>query len=122
MLQLSLVAVICMEVCGLSQGILLELAASLLYSLCVAAFAMFLRRLLGSVKNLATVLPVLCVAMLLLCPVFVDLSMFYQVQFLFPPTYYIHAIHQPVWFFYMALYTALCGGAWWLLGKGKKHQ
>lgn len=117
--QLSLVSLICLAVSGLSRGFLLELAAAVLYSLCVAAFAMLLRSVFRSAKTLAVVLPVLCVAMLVLCPVFLDLGALRKLQFLLPPTYYIRAVYEPVWLGYMALYTAMCGGLWWLTGKIK---
>lgn len=117
--QLSLVAWICLAVSGLGQNVLLELAAAILYSLCVAAFAMLARRFFGSAKALAAALPVLCVGMLVLCPVFFDIGQLRRLQYLLPPAYYIRAVYEPVWLGYMALYTALCGGACALIDKVK---
>ena len=117
--QLSLISWLCLAVGGLSQGFFRELACTVFYSLCVASFAMVLCRVLGSVKLLSILLPVLCVGMLVLCPVFFDIGQLRKLQYLLPPAYYIRAAYEPVWFGYMALYTAACGGLYALIGKVK---
>lgn len=118
--QLTILSSICLGVCGLAQGFWIELAALVLYSLCVAAFSMMLRQLLGSIRLMAAVLPVLCVLMLVLCPVFFDLGALRKIQYLLPPTYYINAVHNPAYLGYMALYTAACFILRWIAAKLRK--
>ncbi len=95
---------------GQTVGILRELAQMLLYILSVALFAMLLRRLLGGVKGLAVALPLLVVVMLVVCPVFFDLGALRQLQYLFPPTYYIHASYSSRYFWLMGAYALVLLG------------
>ncbi len=99
-----------------------ELASALLYCLCCAGFSMLLRRLCGSVRVLGTLLPLLVVAMLLICPVFFDLGQLRSLQYLLPPTYYINAVYNSKYLLYMAGYTAISFGLYWLLGLVKKRN
>lgn len=94
-----------------------ELAVSAAYCLCCGAFSMLLRRLCGSVRVLGTLLPLLVVAMLLICPVFLDLGKLHLLQLLFPPTYYIHAAYNPLYLLYMLAHAAICLSLYLLLGK-----
>ena len=118
--QLGIVALVCLMVCRLSPNLLLELATLALYSLCVTAFSMLIGRLFPSIKALAVAFPVLAVVMLVVCPVFFDLGKLRIVQYLLPPTYYINAVYQPAYLGYMALYTAACFGIRWVIMKLKK--
>lgn len=107
-LHLSAAAGLCLGLCGLSPGFFRELGAVLLYGICAGVFGMLLRRLTRTEGGLAAVLPVLTVAMLVLCPVFFDLGALHPVQLLLPPTYYINAGADPRWLGYMAVYTCIC--------------
>lgn len=98
-----------------------ELAAAVMYCVCVAAFSMMVRRLCGSVRILGTVLPLLMVAMLVICPVFFDLAALRTGQYFFPPTYYINAVFNGKYFLYMAIYTCACFGVYGLLGIFKRE-
>ena len=118
--QLAVLALLCLTVCGLSGNFLPELALLFLYTLCVAAFSMLLRQVFGSVRHLAMITPVLCVLMLVVCPVFFDAGALRKFQFLLPPTYYINAVYSPVYLGYLAIYSAVCFGLRWLMVKLKK--
>lgn len=93
-----------------------ELATALLYCLCCAAFSMLLRRLCGSVRMLAMLLPLLVVLMLVICPVFFDLGGLRSFQYLLPPTYFIHSIYNTKYLLYMLGYTGICLGIYGVLG------
>ena len=62
-------------------------------------------------------IPLLIVAMLLVCPVFFDLGALRMVQFLLPPTYYINGVYNTRYILYMAVYTLGCGSLYWLWGR-----
>ena len=83
-----------------------EVITALLYGLCIAAFAMLVRRITGSIRVLSMVTPILVVVMLVVCPVFFDLGVLRQAQLLFPPTYFIIGAYNEKYLLYMALYTA----------------
>jgi len=63
------------------------------------------RRLCGKLAVLGTVLPLLIVVRLVVCPVFFDLGALRQVQYLFPPTYYINAQYSDRSLVLMGLYS-----------------
>lgn len=90
-----------------------ELTTGLLYCLCVAAFSMVMRRVTLGIRGLGMITPLLAVMMLAVCPVFFEVSALRQVQYLFPPTYYIHGAYNVKYLGYMAAYTfgalMLCG-------------
>lgn len=117
--NVAVVVSLALTVSGLTGPVLTELAAMVLYILCTAVFGMLLRQLCGSMGVLAAVLPVLAVVMLVVCPVFFDLGALRQVQYLFPPTYYINAAVNPAWLGLMAAYTAVALGLYCLIGKCK---
>lgn len=115
--NLGAVSLIALALAGLAGKLLPELAVLLLYSLCVAVFGMLLRRILGSIRVIGVMIPLLIVAMLLVCPVFFDLGALRMVQFLLPPTYYINGVYNTRYILYMAVYTLGCGGLYWLWGR-----
>ena len=102
---------------GLQEHLLLELLSLVLYTFCVASFCMLLRVLCGNIKVLGSLLPVLCVAMIVVCPVFFDFANLRFFQFLLPPTYFINCVYNPWYFLYMALYTGVNFGLYYLLKK-----
>ena len=82
-----------------------EVAVAALYCLCVAAFAMLVRRVTGGMRGLGMATPLLVVLMLTVCPVFFDLGAVRQLQFIFPPTYFINGAYNDKYLFLMPLYT-----------------
>lgn len=89
---------------GLSVKLWQELLLVVLYSLCCSLFGMTVRTLLGGDRLLAVMIPVLSLAMLVICPVFFDMEIFKTVQFLFPPTYYISGAYNYNYILYMLWY------------------
>lgn len=121
LVNVSAVALLTLTLAGQTVTLWREIATTTLYCLCAAAFCMLLRRLCGSVRVLATLLPLLVVVMLAVCPVFFDLAALRPVQYLLPPTYYVNAVYNVKYLGYMALYTLACFGLYTLLGRREHH-
>lgn len=120
--HVTAVALVSLMIVGLAGAWWKELLLMVLYSICVIAFCMMVRRLCGNAKILAALLPMLIIVVLLVCPVFFDLSELHGVQLLLPPTYYIHAAYNTKYLWYMPLYAAACFAVYWLLGKYLKRE
>ena len=120
-LHIAAVCLLCLALSGLAGKLWIELLLVLLYSLCCSVFAMALRRLCGSLKSLGTILPLIIVVVLVICPIFFDLGAMRQLQFLLPPTYYINAIYDSRYLLYMAGYTALFAGITVSVEHGKNY-
>ena len=115
LVNVTAVVLAALALSGQTGSLLRELAAAVLYCLCCAAFSMLLRRLCGSVRILGTLLPLMMVVMLVVCPVFFDFGALRSAQYLFPPTYYINAIYNTKYLWLMAAHTAACLGLYGLL-------
>lgn len=102
---------------GMAASFGRELLVTALYVLCTAAFAMLIRRLCGGLRGLGVALPLLVVGMLVICPVFFDLGALRELQYLFPPTYYVNAVYNDKYLWYMALYIPACAALYVLVGK-----
>lgn len=120
--DLSVAALLSLLAIGMAGDLLWELVVLLLYSLCAAVFGMLMRRLCGSIRALGALLPLLVVAMLLVCPVFFDLGVLRSAQLLLPPTYYINAVYNSDYVLYMLGYIAACGAVYWAAGKLLKRE
>ena len=106
--QVAAVATLCLLIAGLGVSLGRELLILLLYTLCCSCFAMLLRQICGSVRTLGTVLPVLVIVMLAVCPVFFDIAAWHRWQYLLPPTYYVNAAYNGRYLWQMGLYSAVC--------------
>lgn len=120
--NVSVVVLISLAVVGQTVGIGRELLVMLLYALCVAVFGMTLRRLIGSLRGLGTLLPLSVVVMLVVCPVFFDLGALRELQYLFPPTYFINAAYSDKFLLYMPLYTLALAMVYFLSGVILKRK
>lgn len=114
--NVTAVVMLALVLTGQTGSFLAELATALLYCLCCAAFSMVLRRLCGSVRLLAMLLPLLVVVMLVVCPVFFDLGDLRSLQYLLPPTYFIQGAYNAKYLLYMMGYTGICLGVYGVLG------
>lgn len=104
-LHIGIICLICLAFTGLAGNIWGELAVWIMYSLCCSLFAIVLRQLCGSIKLLGTILPLVIVVVLVICPVFFDLGSLRPFQYCLPPTYYINGTHGN--YLYLAGYTAI---------------
>lgn len=108
LVNVTAVALLTLILTGQNGSFLSELATSLLYCLCCVAFSVVLRRYCRTMRVLATVIPLLVVAMLAICPVFLSIRALHSLQYCFPPTYYINSVYNTGSLLYMAGYTMLC--------------
>ena len=120
LVNVTAVVLVALALSGQAGHLLVELATAGLYCLCCAAFSMALRRLCGSMGVLGTLLPLLVVVMLVVCPVFFDFGPLRSLQYLLPPTYFINAIYNAKYLLHMAGYTGICLGLYGLLGLAKE--
>jgi ABC-type polysaccharide/polyol phosphate export permease len=118
---LAVTALVALALAKLTGGFLRELLVALLYCLSAAAFCMLLRRLCGSIRLLGTLLPLLVVVMLLVCPVFFDIEFLRPAQLLLPPTYFISAPYNDLHLLLLPVHAAACFGLYALLGLLRKE-
>lgn len=109
-LHIAAVCLICLAVSGLTGNLWTELLVLVMYCLCCSIFAMALRQLCGSLRVLGVMLPLMIVVVLVICPVFFDLGVLRQAQYLLPPTYYINAVYDMRSLQYMAGYIGAMAG------------
>ncbi len=64
--------------------LLRELAALILYALACTGFCLVVRKICGGILPLGVLLPFLAIFLVVVCPIFVDLSLMQPLRFLFP--------------------------------------
>lgn len=116
-LNVSAVILIALGLSDLATSLGREVLILLMYAICTALFCMTVRRLCGKLAVLGTVLPLLIVVMLVVCPVFFDLGMLRSFQYIFPPTYYINAQYSDYYLVLMAIYGCALWLVYYLTGK-----
>ena len=84
-----------------------ELAVFVFYLPVTAVFCEFVKIFCRKKEHLAKSIPLLSIAMLGLCPVFLNLGRSFVPQYLFPPTYYLRVSNDYKMVFAMLGYT-LC--------------
>lgn len=92
----------------ISEGEVLSLReffVFILYIPVTAVFCEFMKILCHKKEHLAKGIPLLSIAMLGLCPVFLDLGRGFVPQYLFPPTYYLRVSNDYKMIFAMLVYT-----------------
>ena len=104
-LNVSAVSLISLLCAGLTKAILKEVAVLILYSLCVSAFCLLLMQIFRSIKLYSAMLPLLCVLMVAVCPVFFDLRSIFMLQHLLPPTYFVNVSTDNIYLLYIGIYT-----------------
>lgn len=97
-----------------------ELGVLALYQLTIAVFCELLGLLCRRGETLVKWIPLVCLAMLGVCPVFWDWGSSFLPQYLFPPTYYLRALYSNRMLGLMAGYTVVLFAAetvWWSVVK-----
>ena len=92
---------------GLSAGFAREVVSLLLLSVSATLFAMVVKRLVPSIKLIATLSPLLVCVMVAICPVFFDFRATKAVQHIFPVTYYLNGVYNARYFQTTLLYIAV---------------
>ncbi len=109
-LPMAAVMLATLAVAGVAGVLWREALLLLCYALCCVCFAMLVRQAVRDLKLLAVLIPVFTVALLAVCPVFFELREVRILQMFFPPTYYLYAVSNGRFWWYMAGYTAaICG-------------
>ena len=121
LLNISLVGLGSLLAVGLSVDFVRELLLTLGYIICTLSFCLLIRVICGSLRGLGTAMVLLVVLMIAVCPVFYDLAMLRDVQYLLPPTYFVNAAYTDSYMLYMFLYSGVCFGLSWLIRKLSKR-
>lgn len=82
-----------------------EIPAAVLFGSSVLVFCNLIRLLCRSPERLGSCIPLSLTGMLILCPVFLDISGLRPIQYLLPPYYYLKSIHTTFYLWGMACYT-----------------
>lgn len=91
---------------GIFSSVWRELLIMALYVLLCTGFCMLLAQLCGSIRLLGALVPVLTISMIVICPVFFNMELPRVIKFIFPPSYYLSAVHNVKFIWYMLAYTA----------------
>lgn len=105
-LNVSVIILLSLCLGNLSGNIFREIAIILLYAMLCTAFAVLLGQIFVSLRGYASMIPLLTVACIGVCPVFFDFKGIWQI--LLPPTYYVNALYNGKYFLYMLVYIAVC--------------
>ncbi len=87
----GLVVLITFFITGLAASPLTEIVLMFLFILSCCCFCSIIRRLTFNLRSLATSIPILILAMLVVCPVFIYIRALRGIQLLLPPFYYLMA-------------------------------
>ena len=100
-----------------------ELGILAIYLFTGAVFCELMKLLCRTGKALVKWIPLVILAMLGLCPVFLDLGSSFALQYLFPPTYYLRALYSNRMLWIMVGYTMVLfvvETVWWKLSQRKE--
>lgn len=87
-----------------------EVLCAAVFACCVLAFGNLLRLLCATPQRMGMLLLPLGAAMLVLCPVFIQIPYGRAGKLLLPPWYYLQSIHNNRYLYAMAVYTLLLVG------------
>lgn len=104
-LPAALAALAALSLAGLTVDVWREALMLLLYVPAAALFCELLRCLCPSETHYGALIPVLTVAMLALCPIFLDLNLLPALRLLLPPTWLLRVLWNEAAFSGLLLYT-----------------
>lgn len=104
---------------GMYAGWGRELLSMLLFTLMISGFCICCQILCGKSERLGSVMPMILLGMLVLCPVFLNVRQLHGVQLLLPPYYYLTSLHSGRTVMEMAVYAAAAFGLGYLLYRLK---
>ena len=102
-----IVLLISCAVAGVFTVMKKEILCAILFACCTSVFCNLLRLLCRTLERLGSLIPILLIGMMILCPVFINVKKFRAVQYLFPPFYYLKSIHSEYYLYGMAVYTCV---------------
>lgn len=102
----AVASLLALFITGFSVGSLREIAAMTLYCVIAVGFCVAARLILRDIRLLGALMPPLAVAMIVVCPIFLNLEI-PVLGYLLPPYYYLNAIYDALWLLYMTVYAAV---------------
>lgn len=84
-----------------------EILVILLFAGCTLVFCNLVRLLSHTPERLGVCIPILLIAMLVMCPVFINSRRFGVLPYLLPPYYYLKSIHSTYYLYGMMVYIAV---------------
>ena len=103
----AVAVIVTFVICGVNGDMKWEIPMMLLYILMCDMFAGILMKLTRSLKSLATAIPILMIAMLVLCPVFIFIRNMRYLSLLFPPFYYLMSKNNSLYIMYGIIYLCI---------------
>lgn len=103
----ALAMVISLTIIGVSASLLREIVMIILYTLSCTSFCMIIRLLCSNVKALAVLTPFMVLALIAVCPIFLDFKTLQPIQALLPPYYYLNSLYNNSYLCYMLIYSAV---------------
>lgn len=103
----TVVLLLCCQFGGVFTDLRREVVCAALFACCVLAFSNALRLLCGKPGRLGALLLPLGAAMIAFSPVFFELPLVKAGKLLFPPRYYLYAIHSDAYLYQMGAYAAV---------------
>lgn len=92
---------------GIDTKIFTEISAMLLYMICVCFFCLICGMLSGTDARLGAFTPFIMIIMLVQCPIFLNMDSARPLWFLLPPSYYLYAVYDSRYLWYMAIYAVV---------------
>ena len=108
-LDVAIVVLVSIFICGINVSFVNELVSMLVYCLAVTAFVIFIRQICGNSRILSVITPLIIIVLIVISPILFSLPMLLPIQILTPTYYYLLSISNPVYILFMALYTVLFG-------------
>lgn len=102
---------------GLWVGIIREILIAFLYVICVAIFCMIIRLICRSNKVMGAVTPIMILAFMVVCPVFIDIKILRPVQYFLPTFHYLSAVHNDKFIIFMVIYAFIAAVFYFMLSK-----
>lgn len=104
-INMAVAVLIALFLTGMATSVWRELASMTMYCIITVGFCMALRLICRDNRLLGAVIPLITVVMIVLCPIFFNISAVPIVPYLLPPYYYLNSIYNLKFFGYMALYA-----------------
>ncbi len=113
----AIAMVISLAIIGVSTSFLREIVMAVLYTLSCTSFCMIIRLLCNKVKSLAVLTPFIVIALIAICPIFLDFKILRPVQMLLPPYYYLNSLYNNSYLLYLLIYSAIAFVIYMLVNK-----
>jgi ABC-2 type transport system permease protein len=84
-----------------------EILSAVLFACCTIVFCNLLRLLCRTPEILGSLIPLLLLGMMILCPVFIKVRGWKAVQYLLPPYYYLNSVHSTYYLYGMVVYILI---------------